>query len=119
MNRRVVITGMGAVTPLGNNVKDFWEGIKAGRNGIARITHFNPDVQKAKNGAEVKNFVFFDKKEARRSDLYSQYGVTAALEAMEDSGLKSGENIEPDKLSVLVGSGIGGIMTLEGRSKRL
>ena len=113
MDRRVVITGMGAVTPLGNNVEDFWEGIKAGKNGIARITHFDPDVQKAKNGGEVRDFVFHDKKEARRTDLYSQYGVTAAMEAMEDSGLISGENIDPDRLSVLVGSGIGGIMTLE------
>jgi 3-oxoacyl-[acyl-carrier-protein] synthase II len=113
MNKRVVVTGMGAVTPLGNNVKDFWEGIKNGKNGIARITHFDPEVQKAKNGAEVKDFVFHDKKEARRSDLYSQYGVTAALEAMADSGLVSGENIDPDRLSILVGSGIGGIMTLE------
>jgi 3-oxoacyl-[acyl-carrier-protein] synthase II len=113
MNKRVVVTGMGAVTPLGNNVKDFWEGIKNGKNGIARITHFDPEVQKAKNGAEVKDFVFHDKKEARRSDLYSQYGVTAALEAMADSGLVGGENIDPDRLSILVGSGIGGIMTLE------
>lgn len=113
MNKRVVITGMGAVTPLGNNVKDFWEGIKAGKNGIAQITHFDTELQKAKNGAEVKDFVFHDKKEARRSDLYSQYGVTAALEAMSDSGLVSGENIDPERLSVMVGSGIGGIMTLE------
>lgn len=113
MNRRVVITGMGAVTPLGNNVKDFWEGIKAGKNGVARITHFDPELQKAKNGAEVKDFVFHDKKESRRSDLYSQYGITAALEAMADSGIISGENIDPERLSVLVGSGIGGIMSLE------
>lgn len=118
MERRVVITGMGAVTPLGNNVKDFWEGIKAGKNGIARITHFDPDVQKAKNGAEVRDFVFHDKKEARRTDLFSQYGVTAALEAMEDSGLVSGENIDSDRLSVLVGSGIGGIMTLESEVQK-
>ena len=113
MERRVVITGMGAVTPLGNNVKDFWEGIKAGKNGISRITHFDPEQQKAKMGAQVKDFVFHDKKEARRTDLYSQYGVTAALEAMADSGLVSGENIDPERLSVLVGSGIGGITTLE------
>ncbi len=118
MDRRVVITGMGAVTPLGNNVKDFWEGIKAGKCGIGRITHFDPDVQKAKNGGEVKDFVFHDKKEARRSDLYSQYGVTAAIEAMEDSGLVSGENIDSDRLSVLVGSGIGGIMTLENEVQK-
>ena len=118
MDRRVVITGMGAVTPLGNNVKDFWQGIKTGKNGIARITHFDPEVQKSKNGAEVRDFVFHDKKEARRSDLYSQYGVTAALEAMEDSGLVSGENIDADKLSVAVGSGIGGIMTLESEAAK-
>lgn len=116
MNRRVVITGMGAVTPLGNNVADFWDGIKNGRNGISRITHFDADQQKAKNGGQVKNFEFYDKKEARRSDLYSQYGVTAAMEAMEDSGLKSGENIDSDRLSVLVGSGIGGIMSLEAET---
>lgn len=116
MERRVVITGMGAVTPLGNNVKEFWEGIKAGKNGIATITHFDPEVQKAKNGAEVKDFVFHDKKEAKRTDLYSQYGVTAALEAMADSGLVSGENIDGNRLSVLVGSGIGGIMTLENET---
>ena len=91
MDRRVVITGLGAVTPLGNNVNDFWEGIKAGKNGIARITHFDPELQKAKNGGEVRDFVFHDKKEAKRTDLYSQYGVTASLEAMADSGLVSGE----------------------------
>ncbi len=118
MDRRVVITGMGAVTPLGNNVKDFWEGIKAGKNGIARITHFDAELQKAKNGGEVRDFVFHDKKEARRSDLYSQYGVTAALEAMEDSGLVSGENIDAERLSVMVGSGIGGIMTLESEVQK-
>jgi 3-oxoacyl-[acyl-carrier-protein] synthase II len=109
---------MGAVTPLGNNVKDFWEGIKAGKNGIARITHFDPEQQKAKNGAQVKDFEFHDKKEARRSDLYSQYGVTAALEAIADSGLVSGENIDSDRLSVLVGSGIGGLMTLEEETQK-
>lgn len=118
MERRVVITGMGAVTPLGNNVKDFWEGIKAGKNGINVITHFDPTNQKVKMGAEVKDFVFHDKKEARRSDLFSQYGVTAALEAMADSGLASGENIDPERLSVIVGSGIGGIMTLESEVQK-
>lgn len=118
MERRVVITGMGAVTPLGNNVKEFWEGIKAGKNGIDTITHFDPTLQKAKNGAEVRNFEFYDKKDARRTDLYNQYGVTAALEAMADSGLVSGENIDPGRLSVLVGSGIGGIMTLENEVQK-
>ena len=118
MIKRVVITGMGAVTPLGNNVKDFWDGIKSGKNGISTITHFDPSDQKAKMGAEVKDFTFHDKKEARRTDLYSQYGVTAALEAMADSGLVSGENVRAERLSIIVGSGIGGIMTLESEVQK-
>lgn len=118
MIKRVVITGMGAVTPLGNNVKDFWDGIKSGKNGISTITHFDPSDQKAKMGAEVKDFTFHDKKEARRTDLYSQYGVTAALEAMADSGLVSGENVKAERLSIIVGSGIGGIMTLESEVQK-
>jgi len=118
MNNRVVITGMGAVTPLGNNVKDFWEGIKAGKNGISWITHFDTTEQKTKMGAQVKDFIFYNKKEAKRTDLFSQYGVTAAMEAMEDSGLISGENILPERLGVIAGSGIGGIMTLENEIQK-
>ena len=113
MNKRVVITGMGAVTPLGNDVESFWDGIKSGKNGIDMITHFDTVDQKCKVGAEVKDFEYFDKKEGRRFDRFSQFGVTAAREAMADSGLVSGENIDARRLNVLVGSGIGGIMTLE------
>jgi 3-oxoacyl-[acyl-carrier-protein] synthase II len=113
MDKRVVITGMGAVTPVGNDVESFWDGIKSGKNGIDFITHFDTTEQKCKVGGEVKDFEFYDKKEGRRFDRFSQFGVTAAMEAMTDSGLESGVNIAADRLNVLVGSGIGGIMTLE------
>lgn len=113
MTKRVVITGMGAVTPLGNNVSDFWAGIKAGKNAIAPITHFDTENQKAKFGAEVKDFTYHNYKEGKRMDLFSQYGVTAALEAMQDSGIVSGENVDPYRFGVIAGTGIGGISTLE------
>ena len=113
MDKRVVITGIGAVTPLGNNVADFWTGIKEGRNGIELITHFDTSVQKAIMGAEVKDFAYEDYREGKRMDRSSQFGVTAAKEAMMDSGLESGENIDPFRLGVVAGTGIGGIMTLE------
>ena len=111
--KRVVITGMGAVTPLGNNVADFWAGIKAEKNAIGPITHFDTENQKAKFGAEVKDFTYHNYKEGKRMDLFSQYGVTAALEAMEDSGIVSGENVDPYRFGVIAGTGIGGISTLE------
>jgi 3-oxoacyl-[acyl-carrier-protein] synthase II len=109
---------MGAVSPLGNNMADTWEGIKAGKNGIGAITKIDVADQGVTMGAEVKDFVYHDKREARRMDLFSQYGVTAALEAMAMSGLVSGENIDPDRLGVYAGSGIGGISTLEAEFKK-
>ncbi len=113
MFKRVVITGMGAVTPLGNNVKDFWEGIKAGKNGIDLITHFDTSEQKAIMGAEVKEFEYPDKREGKRLDRSCQFGLVAAREAMDDSGLVYGETIEAHRIGVVAGTGIGGIMTLE------
>ncbi len=118
MNKRVVITGYGAVTPLGNNVKDFWQGIHEGKNGIGTITKFDPNEQKATMGAEVKDFEYHDPRAAKRMDLFCQYGVAAAKEAMEMSGLVSGENIKPERLGVIAGSGIGGIMTLEAEKTK-
>ncbi|MDR2088799.1 MAG: beta-ketoacyl-ACP synthase II [Clostridiales Family XIII bacterium] len=116
--RRVVVTGMGAVSPLGNNAADSWEGIKAGRNGIGPITKIDVADLNVTMGAEVKDFAYHDKREARRMDLFSQYGVTAAAEAMAMSGLVSGENIEPERLGVYAGSGIGGISTLESEFRK-
>jgi 3-oxoacyl-[acyl-carrier-protein] synthase II len=109
---------MGAVSPLGNNLADTWEGIKAGRNGIGAITKIDVADLSVTLGAEVKDFEYRDKREARRMDLFSQYGVTAAAEAMEMSGLVSGENIDPDRLGVYAGSGIGGISTLESEFRK-
>lgn len=118
MDKRVVITGMGAITPVGNNINEFWEGIKAGKNGIDLITHFDISEQKAIMGGEVRDFEYFDKKAGKRLDRSSQLGLTAAKEAVEDSGLISGENIDPYRFGVVAGTGIGGIMTLEKEAQK-
>lgn len=115
MNRRVVITGMGAVTAIGNSVKDFWEGLLAGRNGVGPITHFDAAQHSTRFGAEVKNLQIdhlIDVREARRMDLYTQYAMIAADEAIKDSGLDL-EKIDLDRAGVIVGSGIGGILSFE------
>jgi 3-oxoacyl-[acyl-carrier-protein] synthase II len=109
---------MGAISPLGNNLRDTWEGIKAGKNGIGLITKIDVSALPVKMGAEVRNFEYRDKKEGRRMDLFCQYGVTAAGEALAMSGLVSGENIDPDRLAAYTGSGIGGITTLEAEMKK-
>ncbi|WP_027400386.1 beta-ketoacyl-ACP synthase II [Anaerovorax odorimutans] len=118
MDRRVVITGMGAITPVGNNVNEFWLGIKEGKNGIDLITHFDTADQKAIMGGEVKDFEYSDKKAGKRLDRSSQFGLTAASEAVLDSGLVSGENIDPHRFGVIAGTGIGGIMTLEKETRK-
>ena len=118
--RRVVITGLGAITPLGNNVEEFWKGIKDGKCGIDYIKSFDTTNFKVKLAAEVKNYNpedFFDKREARRLDKFSQYAMIASREAWKDSGLdKEKENME--KVGVVVGSGIGGIETIETENKK-
>jgi len=110
---RVVITGMGAITPIGHTVEETWSELKRGANGIDKITHFDIEEQKCKMGAEVKNFEYPDKRAAKRLDRSSQLALTAASEAMKDSGIVSGENVAPERFGVIAGSGIGGIMTLE------
>lgn len=118
--RRVVVTGLGAVTPLGNNVKDTWENIKAGKSGIAKITHFDCEGYDCQIAGEVKNFVasdYMDKKEARKMGLFTQYAVAAASMALSDAGLNK-ENIEGDKTGVLLGNGIGGFEILEAGYKK-
>ena len=117
-DRRVVITGMGVIGPVGNNSYDFWEGIRHEVNGIGQITHFDTTGHKSCMGAEVKGFEYPDKRAAKRLDLSSQYALTAVREAMEDSGLKAGENVDPYRLGVIGGTGIGGIMTLERETKK-
>lgn len=113
MEKRVVITGRGVVSPVGNNVEDMWDSIRNGRHGIAEITLFDVEKHKVKMGAEVKNFDYGDKRAAKRLDRVAQLALTAAREAMKDSGLVSGENIDPDRFGVYCGTGIGGVITLE------
>lgn len=111
--KRAVITGIGAITPIGKDVGSFWESVKAGRHGFEKITHFDTSDHKVSYGAEVKDFVYPDKKESKRMDLFTQYGVIATEEALNDSGLKVGENIDPYRFNIVAGSGVGGIKTLE------
>lgn len=115
MERRVVVTGIGAITPIGNTAKEFWEGIKAGKCGIDEITKVDTSDLKVKLAAEVKNFNpedYFDRRTARRMDLYSQYAVVAAREALKDSGITE-ENTDLTKVGTVIGSGIGGLNTME------
>ena len=120
MERRVVITGLGAITPIGNNAKEFWQGIKDGKCGIDKITKFDTTDFKVKLAAEVKGYNpedYFDKREANRLDKFSQYAMIAAREAWEDSGLnKETENME--QVGVIIGSGIGGIETIEAENEK-
>ena len=111
--KRVVITGMGAVTPIGHSVEETWQGIKDGACGIAEITHFDTTNEKCHMGAEVKDWVYPDKRAAKRLDLVNQYANVAAKEAMEQSGIVSGENVDPERFGIIAASGIGGVKTLE------
>ncbi len=115
MERRVVITGLGAITPVGNNTEEFWKNIKAGKCGIDEITAFDTTNYKVKLAGEVKNYNpedYFDKRTAKRMDRFSQFAIIAAKEAWEDSKLdKEKENME--RVGVILGSGIGGLNTME------
>ena len=113
MTRRVVITGMGVVTPIGNDTESFWQSLTDGVNGIDFFTRMDTSDQKVVLGAEVKDFEYPDAREARRLDLYTQYALVAANEAFAMSGLAPGENIPGERVCAYVGSGIGGICTLE------
>ena len=115
MERRVVITGIGAITPIGNNVEEFWNGIKTQKCGIDEITKVDTSDLKVKLAAEVKNFnaeEHFDKRTARRMDLYSQYAVVASREALKASGITE-ENTDMTRVGIVIGSGIGGLITMQ------
>lgn len=110
--KRVVVTGLGCITPVGNDVKSFWQSIIEGRHGFAKITKFDAGSMKVKIAAEVKNFdpgMYIDKNEIRKTDIFAQYAMAAAAQAIEDSGLDG--QVEPGRLGVYIGSGIGGIAT--------
>ena len=113
-NRRVVVTGIGAVTPLGNNAAETWEGMKSGKNGIAPITLFDTENFKAKLAAEVKGFdprEYLQVNEVLRTDRYAQFAVAAAKQAADDSGIDG--TVDPERYAVIFGTGIGGISTFE------
>lgn len=119
-NRRVVVTGMGAVTPLGNNVADTWSGLRTGKNGIDHITLFDTEKFKAKLAAEVKGFdpgQYLDVNDVLRTDRYTQFAVASAQQAVEESGIAG--KVDPDRFSVLFGTGIGGINTFETEHTKL
>ena len=112
--KRVVVTGLGAVTPLGKTVNEFWEGLVNGVSGANLITRFNPDKFKTKFACEVKDFNpenYFDRKEARKIDLYAMYALVAADESIRDSGVDL-EKVDKDRVGVIFGSGIGGFGTV-------
>ena len=121
MEKRVVITGLGAITPIGNNVEEFWKGIKEGKCGIDEITEFDASNFKVKLAGEVKGFnaeEHFEKREAKRMDRFSQFAVVAAREAWKDSGLDK-EKEDMYRVGVIVGSGIGGLGTIEKENRSL
>ncbi len=113
--RRVAITGLGALTPIGNNVKEFWEGLTSGRNGAGPITRFDATDFDTKFACEIKDFDpldYIDKKSVRRMDPYTRYALAASTMAMEDSNLDL-EKVDKERFAVIYGSGIGGMDTFE------
>ena len=120
MERRVVITGLGAVTPIGNDVDTFWENLKAGKCGITKITKFDSTDFKAHVAAEVKDFdplLYMDKGEVRKNDPFSQFAIAAATQAVNDSEIMG--KIDPERFGVYFGSGIGGIQTFSNQMTAL
>lgn len=111
--RRVVVTGLGAVTPVGNDIPAFWENLLAGKNGIGPLSRFDAGEYKAKVAAQVKDFDplrYMEKGEIRKSDLFCQYAMAAACQAVEDSGIFG--KVAPERFGVYFGSGIGGLITM-------
>ena len=118
--KRVVVTGLGALTPIGNTVSEYWSALLAGKSGAAPITHFDASKFKTQFACEVKNFNvedFIDRKEARKLDQFSQYAIVTATQAVEDSGLLEYSNVNFDRIGVIWGSGIGGLKTFQEEAK--
>ena len=121
MDRRVVVTGMGTVNSLANNVKDYWRRVKDGENGITRITRFDPSQHSSQVAGEVKDFNvgdFFDAKDARRMDRFTIYAMAAGIQAHQDAGLADAD-LDPDRAGIVLGNGIGGIEVLGEAFKKM
>lgn len=117
--KRVVVTGAGALTPIGNNLQQYWEGLKTGKSGAAPITRFDASLFKTKFACEIKNFKiedFMDRKEGRKLDPFAQYAMVVADEAIADANLPLSE-LNPDRVGVIWGSGIGGLFTFQEEVK--
>src|SRR5688572_29327986 len=116
MKRRVVVTGLGAISPVGNDVATTWRSLVEGTSGAAPITKFDASGFPVRFAAEVKNFdalEFMDRKEAKRADHYTQYAMAAAVQAMNDAGLANGTGYDQEETGVILGSGIGGLKSFE------
>jgi 3-oxoacyl-[acyl-carrier-protein] synthase II len=116
MRRRVVVTGLGAITPVGNDVATTWRALVEGKSGAAPITRFDASGFPVRFACEVKGFdpfAYMDRKEAKRADPFTQYAVSCAVQAMQDAGLANGAKYDPDRTGVIMGSGIGGLKTFE------
>ena len=116
MKRRVVVTGMGAITPVGNDVAATWRAITAGESGGAEITKFDHSTFPVHFAAEVKGFdplLYLERKEAKRADLFAQYAIASSVQAMTDAGLDDTSKYDPERTGVIIGSGIGGLKTFE------
>ena len=112
---RVVVTGLGAVTPVGNNVNDTWEAVLAGQSGIGRITRFDPSGLRTQIAAEVKGFTpspYLSSKEARRMDPLAHYAASAAGQALEDAGLEDWTGLDRSRVAVVIGAAVGGMTTM-------
>jgi 3-oxoacyl-[acyl-carrier-protein] synthase II len=113
--KRAVVTGLGALTPIGNNISQYWDGLANGKSGGAPITHYDPALFKTKFACEIKNLDigdFFDRKELRRLDKFSQYAIIASDEAIKDSGIDL-DNVDKHRIGVIWGAGIGGLETFQ------
>lgn len=122
MKRRVAVTGLGVITSLGQNVETFWSNLVAGKSGISHIESFDVSEYPTQIAGEVKDFdpaAYMDKKTARRMDRFTQFAVAASFQALEDAGLTIGENADPNRVGVYVGSGIGGVETWEEQHRTL
>lgn len=114
-NKRIVVTGIGTLTPIGNNLNEYWNNLVAGVSGAAKITQFDASKFKTQFACEVKNFEpteFLDRKEARKIDRFTQFALVASDQAMADAGLNK-DNVNPDRVGVVLGSGIGGLITFQ------